>query len=206
MTATRLSLYQGAAQVLGERKPVSLTENVPVRKELDGVWERGGLRTCLQTYLWNFATRSAEMSYSPSITPSHGYRYAFQKPDDFVRLVQICRDEYYKSPLNEYTDETSHWFADIDPIYVRYVSDDEDFGGDLSKWPENFTRFVEHYFAHAICTRITGSGRSKAEIQADLTAAKATARATDAAEEPTTFAPRGSWSQSRSGNLGRYRI
>ncbi len=203
---TRLTLYQGAAQVLGERKPTSLTENVPVRKELDGAWDRGAIRTCLQTYLWNFATRSVEIEYSPSITPSHGYRRAFQKPNDFVRLAQICRDEYYRAPLNEYTDEASHWFADIDPIYVRYVSDDEEYGMDLSKWPPNFTRFVEHYLAHAICNVITGSGRSKAEIEEDLKAAKASAKATDAAEEPTTFAPRGSWSQARNGNAERYRI
>lgn len=206
MTTSRLGLYQGAALVVGERKPVSLTENVTVRKELDGVWDRGGVKTCLQTFLWNFATRAVELTHSPSITPPFGYTYAFEKPTDFVRLVNICRDEYFHVPLNEYNDDGGYWSADLDTIWVRYVSSDTDYGFDYAKWPENFTRFVECWFAYAICDRVTGSGRKKADIAQDLRVARDMARSTDAAEEPVTFVPQGSWVQARSGRRAdRYR-
>jgi hypothetical protein len=213
MAASRLSIYQAAAQIIGERRPVSLTENVPVRKELDGVWERGGVKTCLQQYLWNFATRSVELTYSPSVTPAFSFRYAFEKPDDFVRVAQLAVDEYYRHPLTEFQDDGNYWFADIDTIYVRYVSNDDSYGHDYSKWPENFTRFVEHYFAHAICDRITGSGGrvggvgdKKTDIARDMRFWRDQARQTDAAEEPTTRAPQGAWVTARTGNFtDRYR-
>jgi hypothetical protein len=206
MAASRLLIYQGAAAALGERKPVSLTENVPVRKELDGVWERGGIKTCLQAALWNFATRSVELTYSPSVTPAFGYRYGFEKPTDFVRTAQVTSDEYYRHPLNEYQDDGGYWFADIDPIYVRYVSNGSSYGFNYDKWPENFTRFVEHYFAHAICDRITGSGRKKDDVANDLRMWRDQAKQTDAAEEPVSFAPQGSWvSARRRGRIDRYR-
>ena len=206
MTASRLSIYQAAATVLGESKPVSLTENVSVRKDLDGVWDRDGVKTCLQAYLWNFATRAVEIEYSPSITPPFGYTYAFEKPDDFVRLVNISRDEYFRHPLNEFNDDGGYWTCDLTTIWVRYISSDTDYGFDYSKWPHNFTRFVECWFAYEVARRVTGSGRTKEDVAGDLKMWRDLARQTDAAEEPVTFAPQGSWSQARQGRRSeRYR-
>ena len=202
MTASRLSLYQGACVALKERKVVSLTENVPVRKELDGWWDRGGVRTCLQMALWNHATRGVMLDYSPSITPPFGYTHAFAKPTDFVRLSNICSDEFYRCPLNDYDDESGYWFADIDTIYVRYVSDDVDYGFDYAKWPENFTRYVEHEAAHTVVGRLTGGQRNKADVEKDRDYWLAKAKGTDAAEEPTKFLPTGSWVQARGGRRG----
>lgn len=205
MAASRLSIYQGACLVLGDRKVVSLTENVQTRKELDGVWDRNGVKTCLQSGLWNFATRGVQLDYSPSVSPPFGYERAFEKPTDFVRLSNICTDEFFKHVLNNYEDEAGYWFASYDTIYVRYVSNDVDYGMDYAKWPENFTRFVEHYFALQICDRVTGGARKKQDVEKDTNFWLKKALGTDAAEEPTKFLPSGSWVRARAGNRGRYR-
>lgn len=205
MAATRLSIYQGACLALGERKVVSLTEDVPARKELDGVWDRDGIKTCLQAGLWNFATRSVQLDYSPSVSPPFGYQRAFEKPTDFVRLSNICTDEFFRSPLNHYEDESNYWFADQDTIYVRFVSSDVDYGMDFSKWPPNFTRFVEHFFGWMIHNRLTGSNlRKKEDVESDMQMWLKRAEATDAAEEATKFLPAGSWVRARGGRRGRY--
>lgn len=203
MATSKLSLYRGAAEVLGDRKIQSLTENVPLRKDLDGVWDRGGVNRCLQAGLWNFATQGVQLDYDPSYTPGYGYRRVFALPDEFVRLVALSDNEMFEPAYRQYHIDARHIFADLDVLYMRFVSSSEDYGLDFSKWPPNFTAFVEHDFAFRICRRVTGSGRTKKEIEGDRHNKLAEARSTDAAEEPSSVQPQGSWTRAR-GRRGRY--
>jgi hypothetical protein len=50
-------------------------------------------------------------------------RGAFAKPTDWVDTSAVCQDEYFRVPLLQYADEVGYWFADLDEIYVKYVSD-----------------------------------------------------------------------------------
>ncbi len=199
----KLSLYNGAAIALGDRKIISLTENRETRRALDGVWDRGGVKTCLQMGLFNFATRSLQYDYSPSVEPPFGFKRAFNKPDDWVRTVGVCEDEFYKVPLLQYQDEAAFWFADLDTIYVRFVSSLEDFGLNFSKWPPNFTRFVELWFALQIVKRTTNSQSDKDALKKDAQQALLLSKNTDAMDEATAFLPPGTWSTSRRGRTSR---
>src|SRR5882724_4601315 len=116
---SKLSIFQGAALALGDRKVMSLTENRETRRALDLVWSRDGVKTCLQLGMWNFATRSLQYDYSPSVEPPFGFKRAFDKPTDWIRTVGMCEDEFFKVPLRQYQDEAAFWFADLDTIYVR---------------------------------------------------------------------------------------
>src|SRR3546814_15520749 len=93
MTATQLSLYNGALRLCGEAKLANLTEDREPRYVLDDVWDDGALRHCLQQGLWNFAMRTVEAEYSPSVEPSFGFRRAFDKPIDWVRPAAMARSE-----------------------------------------------------------------------------------------------------------------
>jgi len=200
---SKLTIYQGAAQALGDRKIITLTENRTLRRDLDGVWDRGGVVTCLQMALWNFATRSMQYDYSPSVEPPFGYKRAFNKPDDWVRTVAVCEDEFFNVSLLQYQDEAGYWFAELDTIYVRYVSKDPSYGLDFAKWPENFARFVELYFAWSVCKHATNSKIDKDDLEKNATAALKQAKSTDAMDETTKAFPPGSWSSSRRGNRSR---
>lgn len=199
MAATKLSIYQGAVLACEERKLASLTENRESRRLLDGVWDRNGLRTCLQLGQWNFATRVARIEYEPSITPEFGYRYAFEKPSDFVRTVAVCQDEHYRSPLTSYEDKTGYWWADLQPIYVQFVSDGVQYGLDYSLWPPNFERMVEHYFANQIVGRLTSNRQLRKDVKDAFDYWLLQAKNTDAMEQPAKFPPRGSWASARGG-------
>jgi len=200
---SKLSIYQGAALALGDRKIMSLTENRETRRALDSVWERDGVKTCLQMGLWHFASRSVKYDYSPSVEPPFGFKRAFNKPDDWVRTTKVCEDEYYKVPLLHYTDEGGYWYADLDTIYVSFVSLLPDFGMDFSKWPTNFTRFVELWFAWSICRRTTNSGQTKDDLWKDVDKALRLAKNTDAMDEATQFLPPGTWATARRGRTSR---
>lgn len=200
---TKLSLYQGACALLGARRLLSLTENQLSRRELDGIYARGGISSCLRMGQWNFAMRTIQLDYSPSIEPEFGYPRAFDKPTDWVRTCGLCSDDRFKEPLLDVVDEAGHWFSELDTIYVRYVSSDTSYGMDYSLWPENFARVVECYFAKETCLRLTQSASLKEELEVSFKKLLKEAKATDAMDEAASFPPTGSWVRARRSGGGR---
>lgn len=200
---SKLSIYQGACAAIGSRKLASLTEERLTRRELDGVFSRGGIRTCLKQGQWNFAMRTARLDYSTSVEPDFGLRRAFDKPTDWVRTCGVASDENFKSPLTEYVDEAAFWYADLDEIYVRFVSDDTDYGMDYSKWPEDFARYVEAWFGLQIHDRVVNNANKKEQLKDEVEKLLKAAKARDAMDEAAAFLPPGSWSSARRGNAYR---
>jgi len=206
---SKLSIYNGALSVLGERKINALTDNVESRRKLDDVWDNDFLDRILQMGQWNFATRTVELTFSPSTSPSFGYEYAFDKPQDFVRTTGVFEDEFMVQPLLHYSDEASWIFTDLDTIYLAYVSNDTQWGGDFSLWPPNFTEMAEHYMAYKVAPRLIGLDPGNTTYEGKWKRWLAEAKATDAMESPVQFAPEGNWARSRrsrnSGNSDRGR-
>lgn len=206
MATSRLAIYNGALLAIGASAIASLTVNEEPRYLLDTVWNDGGVRYCLERGQWKFAMRASELSHETAITPSFGYRYAFAKNTDWVDTSAVCKDEYFTEPLLRYSDEVGYWFADIDPIYVKYVSDGATFGGNLANWPYSFTEYVKTYFASRIVGKL-GSPESVKRILGPredgegglLASTLKTAKNRDAMAGPTTFPAQGSWSRARQG-------
>lgn len=201
----KLSLYNGALREVGERKLASLSENREPRRVLDSIWDDEAVRTCLAAGQWNFATNSIELSYSPSVEPAFGYRYAFTKPEYWVRTVAMCEDERFSSPLLQYQDEGAYWYADLETLYVRYVDSGTSFGLDYSKWPPNFTRYVETWLAARICMSLTQNQSKRDNLERDAEVWLVKAKSTDAMDEAARFLPEGSWTRSRRGRNVRDR-
>jgi hypothetical protein len=195
----RLSLYNGSLNIIGERKLANLTENRESRRKLDDIWDNDLLDRVLQMGQWNFAARSAELQFSPSVTPSFGYQFAFDKPTDFIRTMRVCHDEYFKQPLTQYSDEAKWIFADLETIYLQYVSNDTSYGSDFSLWPQNFTEMVEHYMAYKVAPRLTGIDMDSNALLGKWKMMLREAKAVDAMEQPATFPPKGAWASSRQG-------
>ncbi len=195
---SQLTIYNGALRNCGERKLASLSESVESRRLLDDIWEDGAARYCLEQGQWNFAVRTVQLTYSPSVSnPDFGYRYAFDRPTDLVRLIGISGDEYFSMPLTDYQPEGEYFWCDLDTIYLRYISDDAAYGADMSLWPQTFVKFVQSYLARELGPRLknfSDMDRINAEFKVKL----ADARAKDAMEGPSGKSPPGSWVRSRS--------
>ncbi len=202
--ANKLSIYNGALLFLGERQLTALTDTIESRRLLDGVWDRDGIDTVLEHGQWNFAMRSSKFEYSPTVTPAFGYSRAFEKPSDFIRICAMCSDEFFVTPLLLYNDEAGFWFADLDEIYVKYVSNDGDFGTDYSLWPPSFKRYVEAWFGCQIIWKLTQSKTAEEKAEAKRDKLLTTARSQDAFNDPTRFMPPGRFRLARSaGNTSR---
>ncbi len=195
----KLSLYNGALNIIGERKLNSLTENRESRYKLDDIFDNDMIDRVLEMGQWNFAGRSVQLFASTTITPTFGYQFAFEKPLDFIRTMRVAHDEYFKQPLTQYNEEAKVWFADLEEIFVQYVSNDVQFGNDFSLWPLNFTEMVEHYLAYKVAPRLTGLDFDSDTLLAKWKMMLREAKAVDAMEQPARWPPKGAWASSRQG-------
>lgn len=206
---TQLTLYNGALRELGERKLASLSENREPRRLLDDVWT-GAIKACLEEADWKFAQRTAKLIFEPSFEPTFGYRFQFTHPDDWVRWSKVCQDERQDVPLLQYHAEAGSLFADLENLYVSYVSNDTAYGNDMSLWPESFIQVVEFYLATRIVKRLEQSTTEQDRILKLYKRALLEAKSKDAMMSPTKMLPTGSWVNSRGyqtnhdrGNRGR---
>jgi len=201
VATTRLQLYNAALRLCGERKLASLTEDREPRHLLDDVWDDGWKDRVLEGGLWKFAMRTQRLDYELSVEPQFGYRRAFLKPSDWIRPNAICTDEYFNEPLLRYQDEGSYIFSDLDEIFVRFVSNHTDYGGDLSNWTGAFGDYAAAYGASKILPKLTSDKNRLAAVLAPrngiLDRALQTARSLDAMNENTRFLPTGTWVRAR---------
>jgi hypothetical protein len=199
MSATKLSLYNGALLECGERAIASLTEDREPRRLLDRAWDAGVVNFCLGQGQWRFATRTVQLAASTTIEPTFGYRKAYEIPDDHIRTTSLCSEEYMNTPLLRYTTEQNYFFTDVEPIFLGYVSNGAGYGGDFSLWPEDFIEYVHAYLASKIIKKLNQSG-TDFEMLFKLTKQRlADARSSSAMEGPTTFPPTGSFVSARRG-------
>lgn len=196
----KLSLYNFALSHLAQRPLLSLTEDTPARYALDVIWDNGVVDACLEQAYWTFAMRAQQIPYDADITPGFGYSKAFPKPVDWIRTSSLSQDEFFTTAFNDYTDEQQYWFADIDMIYVRFVSNDIAYGGDINGWSPSFTDYFAAHLAVKSATAITGVIPSVYLLQTEQTLLKR-ARSKNSLNEATRFPRLGSWVSARLGNL-----
>jgi hypothetical protein len=196
----QLAIYNGALQLIGERRLASLTENRKPRRELDTAWDGGAVKYCLEQGYWNFAMRTIEADYSPSVQPDFGYSRAFDKPTDWMRTSSFCSDEYFRNPIVSYADEADFWFCDYDTVYIQYLSDSTEYGLNFAAWSETFVQMVQLYLASQVVLSLTQDKSLKQIIDGDLKKTLMNARTKDAMNQPTQQFPAGTWVQARRGN------
>ncbi len=207
---TKLIVYNEALLCVGERELTVLDDPVDDdtpqgQIELDRVWDGGAVNYCLEKGYWQHAMREISLTYDPDTTRGFGYRYAFNKPSDMVRVAAVSADERFSLPLLDHEYRADFFFADHDTLYFKYVSNDAQYGGDLTLWPETFVKYVASYLAWSIVNRLTQSKVDKAMLKQEMDEKLSDAKAKDAIASPTKIPPTGSWANSRGGSGRRDR-
>ena len=200
---TQLSLYNDALLLCGERFLVSLTEEREPRRLLDQAWASNAVKTCLEEGQWFFAMRTIQIDYDPSVQPSFGYNRAFQKPTDWAITSAVCSDEFFRTPLLQYTDEAGYWYATLDTIYVRFVSTSSTYGLDMNKWPETFRELVAAHLATKIVQKITNDESKTKFVEQVKKDCLIKAKSASAMAGPSLMPAQGNWSKARTRFSGR---
>lgn len=199
MVASQLSIYNEALLLCEERILATVNDNTKSRRLLDVIWNDGGVNACLQEAMWSFATRTVAIQFDPNIQPQFGYIHAFKHPDDFVRSAAIASDPYFMSALTQYNDEDGYWWCDLATLFVKYVSNDPNYGNNMPQWPESFKIFVAAHFADKIVKSLTHDDKIQEKVKEFRAKALISARSKDAMNEPPGFFPRGQLSRARQG-------
>ena len=201
--ATKLGLFNAALIELGHHKVADTGENIEAARLLSTVYDQV-VSECIAEASWNFAMETVKLDSDTGVTPNFGYTEVFAKPTDWVRTVGVSQDEYFYFPEIHYYDDSNYLSADNSPIYFRYVSNDTGLGLELSRWPAQFTRYVELALAKRIHRRVTDDDQVSLRLEQETEKQKKLAKNTDAMNEPNPkFAPPGSWTSSRWGRLSR---
>ncbi|RWG25565.1 hypothetical protein [Mesorhizobium sp.] len=195
--ASKLSIYKSALRYLGNAAGVaSLTEASPARRALDDVWTEAG-EYMLAKGLWNFAIRSSEFQNDEDVEPLFGYQYAFSKPSDWVRTVSISTDPTFMVGFEDFADETSYWYANSDTLYIRYVSNDDDYGWNIGAWREPFAQAFAAYLAFQCALPISADKGTRTDLFNLSKALLTEAKTLDAVDERVAYSPAGRLVQSR---------
>jgi hypothetical protein len=200
---SKLERYNGALGRLSERKLASLTEAREPRRVLDDFWD-SVTAYCLARGYWKHAKRTQRIEASANITPAFGPRFAFEKPDDLVRVYLVSGSKSME-PGFSYLDENGVWYADADTIYVTYISNDPAFGMDLSRWGAMFCEYVEARLALKAGPRVTNNKADLDVLIAEEKRAMNVALGVDSMEGPPAVPPLNSWVRARGGGSGRAR-
>jgi hypothetical protein len=204
--ATKLSVYNEALLALKTRRLAALTDNRSERRDLDAVYEET-LDWMLERGLWNFATKAQEWSPSDDAESAFGYQYVYEKPDDYMRLVDISDNERYRPTLSDFAEEGGFFFADANPIWVRYVSTDPSAGRDPGMWKPAFARAFALELAWRAGPHICSlSAGDKQMLQKEKKAALIEAKSADAVNQPQAQLPTGRLVRSRGGGSGNNRM
>jgi hypothetical protein len=186
--ATKLSLYRTALRFLGPHELATDTDDRPERYQLDDVYD-DAIAYMLEQGLWNFAMRSAVLTASGS--PIAGWDYTFSKPSDIVRLAGISYEPTYSQGFEDYQDQNGKWYANVDTLYVRYVSNNSSYGLDLAKWPPTFAKATAAYMAFESGLPISGDRANRNDIFSLHKSLLARSKTLDAFDESVKREPAG---------------
>jgi hypothetical protein len=197
--ADRLSIYRGALRLLGDGRLDSLTEDNPRRYKLDDAWQPS-VDFLLEQGLWNFAIRTDELSYDANFEPKFGFQYAFSIPDDWVRTNDINREPTFREKFEDFEIEKGFWYADVSPLYVRYVSNGTSYGWNLGRWTQTFVKALEAYLAFESGLPISNDKQTRSDVYNLYEKRVQEARARDAVEEAVRRTPPGRMLRARFNN------
>jgi hypothetical protein len=200
MASTKLSIANGVLRLLkeGMLTQSELTNNTRESARLfNAVWSDGAVNGALEAGQWKFARRTVQLDAATDVEADFGLRYAFTKPDDFVRTIGQWSDEMMQCPLMDVREEAGYWWSSQLTWYLSYVSNDPQYGNNYGLWPQSFLEFAQAHIASKMAGPLTSQGKEILQLRKMLLRQ---ALSTDAMADPTKFPPVGSWARARGGS------
>lgn len=200
--ADKLAIYRGALRLLGPSELAALTDDRPERYKLDDAWD-DAVAFLLMQGLWNFAIVSAKVTADSGAKPDFGWDYGFDKPEDWVRTAGISNEPTFRFGFEDFEDEAGKWYANVDTLYVRYVSNDESYGLNIAAWRQPFAKALEAYLAFECGLPISGDRGNRNDLFSLYERRLKDAKTLDAFDESVKFSPPGRFVRSRFSGISR---
>lgn len=171
MAVNKLSVYNNALYVLGERRLASEYEDREPRYVLDEVVGLDNYGAILELTKPHFAVRSAKLS-GPVVSAVHSLDQVYTFPVDYLSPLggegvhgQNCSffsDEDFNDPIDRYIIEGRTVACDVATnIFVRYISKTPSF----EEWTPLFAKLASAYLAREAASRLNPSRLDYANAQ-----------------------------------------
>ena len=196
MAESQLGCFNKSLRWLGERPALSISENRPSVIQMNSEWH-SAVELCLTETYWNFATRMQQIAAADAIAPAFAYQYAFAKPADWMKTYQVADNDQFNPLLRKFEDQNGYWFANIAPLYVKFISDDPNFGWNMARWTPYFGELLGIYLAHLCSSRVLQDQTKIDKIEKRWDRMRKEAEAKDAMDQPPGSVPAGTWVMSR---------
>jgi hypothetical protein len=193
--STKLGIINDALTMISGPTLTRLTDATEHARLMLHLWE-AAVAYCLEQGHWKFALKEAKLEPSVTEIPDYGFRHAFEKPDDMVRLSGMAADDYFRSVVTGVSERGQFWYAEWDNLYIRYVSNDATLGNNMDVWPSSYKLFFTLYLASIAASRLSPQLKQdliRAPGNIGLEEAKYNALSKDAVSGPTQFLPPGNW-------------
>lgn len=208
--ATKQQLYRSAVLLLKQNATgLATTDDTDLVNTLNVVYDEA-IRFALAEGDWNFATRTVSIEASEDVVSGiDDYAYAIPKPDDYAgRIVAISANQRFDPPLDDYHEDggfSGYIWCDADPVYLRYISNGNEYGLNLSDWLPAFERYFEYELAWRAAPKLNMSAAEKEEFRKERRRALHDAQAKDARNQGAKPLPQGRLAQARAWPSSRSR-
>ncbi len=177
--ATKLSLYNDALMLLGERRLDTDTEAIETRYDLDALYDNGAVDYCLEVVKPRYAVKVDQIT-GVAATAETTFTYQVTLPANFIALDGVFLDGLMESPVERYVREGNDLLTDVQAPYVRYIQDFATVG--LTNMPPSFGRVVSAYLAAELAWKYDPD--SEEVLQAKFGQRVETAGSVDMENEP----------------------
>lgn len=150
MAITKLSLYNDALLISGQRELSSDSEDRPSRHYLDNAYDNpSAIDACLELVKPRFASKTVTLS-SPATSSDHALDSVHTLPADYIAVVGVYSDDKLDQPVNRYMIEDRTVVCEYDTIYLRYTTNLRD----MANWTPSFANLVATYLARQIIFKL----------------------------------------------------
>jgi len=184
MATTDTDVANIALKMVGAPSITSLDQGTPEADSINEVYST--VRdAAFQDHNWNFATKRVIPSKDSS-TPVYGFAYQFDKPADYIKLVEIEDDPEYKI-------EGSYILCDQDPIKISYVYRNTS----VVTWSPLFVMYFALLLASTVAEDLTQSSTLAEKLETKAEKLLQKARFADATEDDPEDITADLWIDSR---------
>jgi len=162
--ASKLEVYNQALVIIGD-SPLLVLDGTTIQERRLNRFYDSNRKSFIEQHRWKFASTRAQLTRN-AVAPAFGWKYAYDKPVDNLRLLNVFDGPDYKYdcglPDIIHEQERGQVLTDAEEVYVLYLIDVAP-----EAFPETAARALAANLAVEVCIEIT-------ELQSKLDTAERT--------------------------------
>ena len=174
MASSAVHVCSNALLLLGDKPINSFDESYDRALLCSNLWDNAR-QAVLRAHPWNCA--KARVSLAPETeTPAFDWAYQFALPGNCLRVLFVGES----GVPEDYTIEGRRILADVNPLYLTYIYDNED----VASWDALLIETMQRYMAFSMAYPLTKSATLRDSMYQEYANLLKSAKAVDGQEEP----------------------